>query len=146
MVLIHNNSTCFVDGWQVVTCFALPSRISSMIACVTQLRIRLSLPRVLDGPESLLLLACFPLWRRLIREPDEFKMETLNGRSLSSPWGPAKNNSNNKNWSSLGNETGRMETDIKQAYLVGGFKYFLSLSLPFGNDPIWLIKGAETTN
>ena len=26
MVLIHHNSTCFVDGWQVFTCLALPGR------------------------------------------------------------------------------------------------------------------------
>lgn len=87
MVLIHNNSTCFVDGWQVFTCFSLPGHISIMIACVTQLRIRLSLPRVLDGPESLFLLACF-LWRCSIQEQDSFKMEILKGRSSSSPQGP----------------------------------------------------------
>ena len=114
MVLIHHNSTCFVDGWQVFTCLALPGRISIMIACVTQLRIRLSLPRVLDGPESLFLLACF-LWRCSIQEQDSFKMEILKGRSSSSPRGPTNKQTeaqkSDESW--WANETGWMETDIK---------------------------------
>ena len=86
-----------------------------MIACLTQLRIRLSLPRVLDGLESLFLLACF-LWRCSIREKGSFQMEILKGRSSSSPQGPTNKQTNGSTkirWELLGNETGWMETDIK---------------------------------
>lgn len=106
MVLIHNNSTCFVDGWQVFTCFALPG---AWLPASRNLGYDYHCHVFWMGRS---LCSCWHVFAKTFDQMN-LRWKSWRGDHHRYRGGQQTNGTTQIGWELMGNETGWMETDIK---------------------------------